>query len=399
MNQSFSGHFRIFCIGLLSILGVQATHANEPTTNSVKHQLQARVTADRASVLAGAGVAFVERARVFRGDIIDVLSKHATDWLHVRVGKIDGYIPLKFVQIIKRSSVTQENPNRERKLNVYEYDDEGRRLKANGQRAGRGDAPESHGEKTIISNQFSDRFSISLNIGPLQNETLFESNAEPASLLRYAKANPIHVASLLDLRFRWSPSITLQLDAMDYRGGKTELQTTLLNGGAPFFLANDGQIIRACGIFERHFEGWMIGAGPIISFVNHRFQQSEPSILFLSSTRWTLGGSLKLSLKTRDFHLRVESHLSVPLTLNQEPVTSGTLRGGHSLGASTQLLIPINKHYRISLLGLLSRDRSTFEGPNNHVDSVSLPDTILAYTSARYTVTLYTFLLGFERHF
>ena len=66
--------------------------------------------------------------------MIVVLSKHATDWLHVRVGQIDGYIPLKFVQIIKPSSVTPENLNRERKLNGYEYDDQGRRLKPNGER-------------------------------------------------------------------------------------------------------------------------------------------------------------------------------------------------------------------------------------------------------------------------
>ena len=399
MNRSFNGHVCMFFIWCISILGGQNAHAEKPTTNSVKHLLRARVTAERASVLAGAGVAFVERARVFRGDMIVVLSKHATDWLHVRVGQIDGYIPLKFVQIIKRSSVTPDNLNRERKLNVYEYDDQGRRLKPNGERAGRGNASETHGEATTTSEKLSDRFSVSLSIGPLQNETQFESNAEPASLLRYAKANPIHVATRLDLRFRWSPLITLQLDAMDYRGGKTELQTALLNGGAPFFLANDGQTIRAVGILEHHFQGWLIGAGPIVSFINHRFQRSDPSILFLSSNLWTLGGSLKLALQTRDFQLRVESHLSIPLTLKQEPVTSGTLKGGHSLGASTQLLIPIGKHYRISLLGLLSRDRSSFEGLNDHVDSVSMPGTDLSYTSARYTVMLYTFLLGLERHF
>ena len=399
MSRSFNGHVGMFFIWFLSILGGQTARAEKPTTNSVKHQLQARVTAERASVLAGAGVAFVELARVFRGDMILVLSKHATDWLHVRVGQVDGYIPLKFVQIIKRSSVTPANPNRERKLNVYEYDDQGRRLKANGQRAGRGRASETHGKTTTTSEQFSERFSVSLSIGPLQNETLFESNAEPASLLRYAKANPIHVATRLDLRLRWSPSITLQLDAVDYRGGKTELQTALLNGGAPFSLANDGQTVRAAGTLEHHFQGWLIGAGPIVSFINHRFQRSEPSILFLSSKRWTLGGSLKVSLQTRDFQLRVESHLSIPLTLKQEPVTSGRLKGGHSLGASTQLLIPISKQYRVSLLGLLSRDRSSFEGLNEHVDSVSMRGTALRYTSARSTVMLYTFLLGLERHF
>ena len=120
--------------------------------------------------------------------------------------------------------------------------------------------------------------------------------------------------------------ITLQLDAVDYRGGKTELQTALLNGGAPFFLANDGQTIRAAGILEHHFQGWLIGAGPIVSFINHRFQRSDPSILFLSSNRWTLG-SLKLVSPNPRFFNCVESHLSIPLTLKQEPVTSGTLKG------------------------------------------------------------------------
>ena len=172
--------------------------AQGSTTELLVEGKTAEVGVDVVYVKAGAGVAFVNKGRLYRGDLIKILSKkNLSNWVHIQSGRIKGYVPLKVLRFDTRDNRAITDPNMIRRFEEYQYDDAGRRIKRTGERVGSGETDKAPRSKAATSQtRIPHPIELKFALGVGRFERHFQSNA-PVQRVHYrVHAQPVDVTRL-----------------------------------------------------------------------------------------------------------------------------------------------------------------------------------------------------------
>lgn len=366
------------------------------TTELLVEGKTAEVNVDVVYVKADAGVAFVDKGRLYRGDLVKVLNKNnLSNWVHIQSGRLKGYVPLKVLRFDTRGANEVSDPNMIRRLKEYQYDDQGRRIKASGQRVGSGEtdkAPKPGIEKN--SQQRAHPVELRFGFGLGRFERRFSSNAPIQSVLSQVQAQPLVFTSMFELAYTMNSHYVLSARLLDYRMGATELQTTVLNEGLPFELGNEGQLIDIGVLFEWTRTNLVLSAGPALSIQRHSFQNTAPIPVFLTSLTTNVGLQACVKAKITGAELSFTGLYARSIDSSQTPLSSGDLNSGLLWSIRSAIQVPVTTTISVVLEGLLSSEAIERLGSSTHVDIITDPATPLTYNASKEENRLSTVLIG-----
>ena len=190
----------------------------------------AEIKIDVVYVKTGAGKAFIDRGRLYKGDLVTILSKeNLSNWVQIQSGRLTGYIPLKVLRFDTRTTQQNTEPNMLRRLQDYEYDPSGRRIKRSGEPVGSGEAKTEKAPQVPhnLSNEQTATI-LRFGIGFGQFERTFSSNAPIQSILSRAQAKPLVLTTFAELNYLMSSRYVLAVRFVDYLGGAEPKPTTPL---------------------------------------------------------------------------------------------------------------------------------------------------------------------------
>ena len=347
-------------------------------------------------VKAGAGKAFVNRGRLYKGDLVSILSKkNLSSWVEIQSGRVKGYVPLKVLRFDTRSEPKSTDPDQLRRLEDYEYDADGRRIKHNGERAGSGEQAKNKVPTQAESDGINKLpLTIDLGLGIGRFERSFNSNAPVQSLLSKALAEPLVFTTQIELNYRFDATYQLSARFLDYRLGLTQLQTPVLNEGRSFDITNEGQRLALAGRVVWNRTNLGIAGGPVLSIQRHQFQRTEPVPIFLSSLTTWIGIQGVFTARVPGANLTLIGEYGNALDSSQAPEAGGPLQSGDSWSVRAMVDVPINDFLSGTLEGLMSHAAVERAGIASHIDTVTDPNNELVYTASRDVNKLSAVLIG-----
>jgi len=371
---------------------VNVVTASQPLSKEV----WAEVKVDMTVMKAGPGSAYIDRGRLYRGDIVRILAKeNLSDWVRVRAGKLEGFIQIKTLQFQRNRIQNNANSNVIRRHKDYEYDSDGRRVNLGGDWVGSGETNRSRRltpSEQDASAQQQPRVSVGLGVGQLKRA--FRSNSEVRSLLSSTSAGPVVFNSSVKIDYQFHPLFEASVSLLDYRLGQTTLQTVVLNEGNPFVIDNDGQILDVGMSLRWATLGWMIKGGPFLGWHRHAFQETQPMAVFLSASTVIIGGFLGASLDFGRASLGIETKYGKVLNSAQTPLKGGELNSGTQLSITAIAAVPLNQSLSIYLQAQLYQITVTYVGVSEHIDALTDPGQILSYTASEEENRLSSMNLG-----
>jgi hypothetical protein len=390
-NASFKHALHIL---LLTICTIPPMHA-DATALLVKGKT-AEISVKVVYVKAGAGKAFVNRGRLYQGDLVTILSKkNLSSWVEIQSGRVKGYVPLKVLRFDTRTAPNSTDLNQLRRLEDYEYDTEGRRIKHSGDRAGSGEQEKQRAlAQAKLDGRHNSPVTINLGIGAGRFQRFFSSNAPVQSILSKAEAEPVVFTTQAELNYRVSSKYQLSARFLDYRLGLTQLQTPVLNEGLPFDIDNEGQLLAVAGSFSWNRTNLGIAGGPVLSIQRHQFRRTEPLPIFLSSLTTSIGIQAVLTAHVPGANMMLMGEYGNALNSSQTPESGGSLQSGYTWSVRAIIDVPINDMLSGTLEGLMSHEEVERAGQGSHVDNITDPNNELLYTASRDINQLSAVLIG-----
>jgi hypothetical protein len=374
------------------LIPLSLTHATALLIKGKTAEIKVKVV----YVKAGAGNAFIDRGRLYQGDMVTILSKeNLSSWVQIQSGRVTGYVPLKVLRFDTQDASQVTDPNLLRRLEDYEYDSQGRRVKRTGERAGSG---EQRGERetskaTSHANQRSP-ITMRFSLGVGRFERSFSSNAPIQSILSKAAAEPLVLTTLAELNYNVTAQYLFTARFLDYRLGLTQLQTPVLNEGLAFDIKNEGQLFELVGMIQWNRTNVSASGGPILSIQRHQFQPTEPVPIFLSSLSTSIGIQTVLTASIPGADISLIAAYASTIDSSQNPETSGNLQSGRLWSLRTLINVSISDQFAGTLEGLVSHEEIERAGVVSHIDSITDPNNELLYTASKDINLLSAVLVG-----
>lgn len=365
-------------------------------------QLKGRVKADFSEVRAGPGAVYLSRGRVYQGDVVDIRRRSDNgEWMEIVGGGVQGWVRSRVVDLLGAGEQAKAmgdgaSTGRDRRQNNYKYDDQGRRVGADGRAVGSGEGTANFDESTLKGDSLDalddeDMAGIRLGValGAAQIKRSFLSNV--------AVVNPEVDNSLLQDTTATSTGYTLSLDfgwdAHKFLVIRSNFQATLLaeltipanpdqniDNPVPIEVSAIQGGIDAVGRYS-FGSGWIgLYAGP--RYFQHAFRETNP-LIFTSVDYLGAGVGAAMAFKAGPVDFGLSGGLFLPLSVSQGPKLSGADDTSDGFEASGYLGWTLQKGFAVVLSGSFVRVKMDFTGESTHGDGFVTPGTVYTYNRAQ----------------
>ena len=379
---------RLIKTHLLSVICILATvvPVKVEAAQILRTSNQAEIRYEVVTVKAGPGSAYISRGRVYEGDLVHILAReNLTDWVKIRSGKLEGYVPLKALRFVSDASVKKkENANTTRRTKDYFYNDRGQRVDLTGQRVGSGETRLKNPTEALNKSSHKLRpISLQAGLGLGKLKRSFRSNVAPQSLLSKVLAEPIVYCFEVELTYPVHKYLTIDMGLIDYRFGSADLQTRVLNNGEPFQISNSGQVIHLSTLGTMGHDNMLFSMGPTVKYERHAFQETVPLPVFLTTTSTLINLDVGLWINLDDIRLNFRGEYGIAVSADQGPLSGGPLSDGTHWSAKSRVSIPLGTSISVSIEGKISETTLNFIGTSTHVDSLTDPNQEFGYTASQ----------------
>lgn len=379
---------------LLAVMVPNVMLANDNATRQIRDRM-AVIKVEFTIVRSGPADAYTSKGRLYRNDRVTVRGEPGAEWVEVITGDIKGWVTLNTLRIIPFESVRKTetgtvDQGRDRRETNYRYDGRGRRLSADGQPMGSGEGTEAPVEKMVAETGIPTDITLSLGVGVALIDRQFFTNSNMDSLLYAVMASPLGLASRLSASWRGTPWWHLKFDLSDSRLGSTRFAEPALNDGSPVEIEADHQTLFLGSRFTYEFGVFSLGAELGIDMFRIGFQQTRPVPILLSTQSWHGAAGVIVGMTSDTLEGVVIVKTMLPLSIEQQPVTSGEPTGS-AYGLSSQVRWWFSDPWGAQLDVSYTRMRVEYSGANDHVDNVSdggpFSYDLAIETNERWTLT------------
>ncbi len=381
-------------------LGSQAANADETASHQgqIRDRL-AKVSVEKADVTSGPAEAYTRRGRVYRGDVLTVRGKPGSSWVEIMSGDVRGWIRLSKLTIIPYGQIRKDkggqvDAGRDRRETNYSYDAQGRRRHTGGGLMGSGEGTQTEDQRPETSEEERSVY-IDVGVGIGQVDRKFYSNSSMLSVLYGSAVAPVGLSTYLDAQWRPSRWFSVTGSLQDVRLGSSRVTAPPLNEGAPIEIAVDSQTSLAALHIHYSTPQLTVGGFTGVHLFRTGFQETKPVPLFLDTVVWSgvFGAKARYQLGAIEFD--VQAGLLVPLSVHQEPKSSGQdTASGHHISAHVRWWAlnnwALNLHLNVDKIYV------EYQGDNDHIDTVTEGGPY-TYTQARESTQVWTFGLGVSR--
>lgn len=354
------------------------------------------VKADVEELRAGPGAAYVSRGRVYRGESVRILETSETnEWLRVSVNALTGWLPATSIRPGKKASAAKEevDAGRDRRQSNYQYDQDGRRRRLDGQSMGSGEGVGQEtlpgggqGSAELPSKPPEPAVSMGtlvvrggLGIGVTRRE--FSAAVSRRSFLADLETSSPGLATHLGVQWRPLSFLLVSAFGRDIRFGAVDVRRPGDVDGTIIELSTDTQHI-GFAVHGRMSMGthWFSG-GVGARYLRHAFRETQPVNILLTTTAFGIAGGVSAGTRFGALEVQGGAGYVHPVSIDQSPVNSGAAEA--SMLEFTMLL-----SYRLSAFsslyveGFFTPLSLDYSGRATHRDTVS-DDRAITYDSAQ----------------
>jgi hypothetical protein len=384
------------CLLAGSALAQPTAGSDIPVEGSIRgtKTVPGQVTAEKVELRAGPGAAYISRGRAYRDDVVKIRRRNeGGDWVEVTAGDIRGW--MRFADLKRltgdaaRDAKGKMDAGRDRRQRNYRYDENGRRITANGAPAGTTISDRAD-EDAPLPAESPSAVRIDVVIGASRLDRRFRSNVEPVSALDVLEGGATGMSISLQTEWQPSPYFKLRGAFRDSRLGSVTLAALPEAGFEQAFdLALDAQQVELDAAGGIDLGPIWLGAYGGLRVVRHAFQQTAPFPVFLTTTYVGIaaGGAARARFGPLSIHLEGGSVL--PFDASQTPATSG---GADAVGQEVRgaIAFALTDAWALVAEGQWFVVTTDFEGPGSHRDVTN----DLAYDVARQEDAVITGGLG-----
>lgn len=321
----------LIVIATASVAMAQPTAGSDiPVEGSIRggKTVPARVKAEKVELRAGPGAAYISRGRAYEGDMVKIRRRNeGGDWVEVSAGGIRGWMRFADLKRVKgdaaRDADGKVDSGRDRRQRNYRYDENGRRITAEGEPMGTA-LDEDRPETRALVPASPSRLSVDFSLGASRIDRRFRSNIEPESALDVLEGGATGISVTVQAEWQPNPYFKLRGAFRDGRLGSVTL-APLPEAGfeAGFELALDAQQFELDAAGGVDLGPVWLGAYAGGRYLRHAFQQTAPFPVFLTTAYGAIAAGGAGQARFGPLGIQLEGGVFVPMAVEQTPATSG----------------------------------------------------------------------------